>query len=173
MAGRAPPTPRAPAPRRWRIGIAVAQFHPALTRAMRDHARRRAHAMGAEVVVEAEAAGSYDLPLLVRDLLRRPEVDAAAALGAIVTGETCHDEAIAHALFQALLQVALEADKPVGLGVTGPGQTYAQARARIDRAGAAVEAIVKQLETRAALLRPRDGERGAQVDRPRQLERRA
>jgi 6,7-dimethyl-8-ribityllumazine synthase len=102
---------------------------------------------------EAEVAGSYDLPLPTRALLKRRDVDGAVAIGVIVTGQTQHDEAIAHAAFYALTQVALESDKPVGLGVTGPGQSFEQARARIDRAGAAVDAVVAQLEARAAIGR--------------------
>ncbi len=140
---RSAPTPRPG--RGWRLALVSARFHADITDAMQRDARQHARSVGARIVAEADVAGSYDLPLVVRHLLRRRDVDAAVALGAIVTGETGHDEAIAHALFHALAQVALETGKPVGLGVTGPRQTFAQAEARIDRAGAAVDAVVSQL----------------------------
>jgi 6,7-dimethyl-8-ribityllumazine synthase len=149
MAGKAPSA--RVRPRRWRIGLATARFHEEITGSMRADARKRAQSLGVEIVAEAEVTGSYDLPFVVRELLRRKDVDAAVALGAIIEGETQHDEAIAHASFYALTQVALDEEKPVGLGVTGPGQTIQQAKARIDRAGAAVDAVVGQLEAVAGL----------------------
>jgi len=39
--------------------------------------------------------------------------------------------------------LAVQFDKPVGLGITGPGMTDAQAAARIDNAKNAVEAVVR------------------------------
>lgn len=145
----------APDGRGRRLGIVTARFHPEITQAMRGDALKRARELGAEVIVEAEVSGSYDLSLVMRDVLQRADVDGAVALGAIVTGETHHDEAIANALFYALTRVALETKKPVGLGVTGPGQTYAQAQARIDRAGAAVDAVLLQLGARHAIKQGR------------------
>lgn len=142
---RTPVAPHAPDGQGRRLALAVAQYHPEITSAMRSQAIARAEAAGAHVVIEAEAAGSYDLPLVVQTLLKRPDVDAVVALGAIVTGDTDHDEAIAQALFPALLQLGLHLGKPVGLGVTGPGQTREQARARVDRAAAAVDAVLKTL----------------------------
>ncbi|HET6404193.1 MAG TPA: 6,7-dimethyl-8-ribityllumazine synthase, partial [Candidatus Thermoplasmatota archaeon] len=70
---------------------------------------------------------------------------AGVAIGCIITGETKHDELIAHAAAKSLLDISLARGKPVGLGVTGPGQTRAQAEARLDRAEAAVEAVLKLL----------------------------
>lgn len=144
MAGHA--KPRVPSKRAWRLAIVRSTFHDELTRAMLEDARRRAVELGCRVVAEAEVAGSYDVPFVMRSALARPNVDAGVALGVIVKGGTLHDEHIAHAAFYALTQVALEAKKPVGLGITGPGQTFDQAKARIDRAGAAVDAVVSQLE---------------------------
>jgi len=136
---------------RWRLGLVVAQFNAEITTLMRDDARARARDLGATIVAEAEVSGSYDLPFVAQALAARRDVDAVVALGAIVTGETKHDDLIAHACAEGLMRVALQSGKPVGLGVTGPGQTYAQAQARIDRGGAAVEAAVRQLEAAATL----------------------
>lgn len=114
---------------------------------MRDDALARAAQLGARIVAEGEVQGTFDLPLAASVLLHRKDIDGVVALGAVVTGETKHDELIAHACAHALTRLAVETGKPIGLGVTGPGQTYAQAQARVDRAGAAVESVVKQLQT--------------------------
>jgi 6,7-dimethyl-8-ribityllumazine synthase len=143
--------PKATAPNRPRLAFVVAQFNAELTHAMRDDAARRAKELRATIVHEHEVAGVFDLPLVAQELARRPDVDAVVAIGAIITGETAHDNLIAHACGQGLVRVALETGKPIGLGVTGPGQTYPQAQARIDRGGAAVESVVKQLQTLAVV----------------------
>lgn len=135
----------------FRIGIVTAQFNGEITKLMLEDALARAREQAATVTAQAQVPGSYDLPLAAQALLRRPDVDAVVVLGAIITGETKHDELIAHACAQALTRLALDFGKPVGLGVTGPGQTEEQARARVARATAAVDSVVKQLQTLAAL----------------------
>jgi 6,7-dimethyl-8-ribityllumazine synthase len=42
-------------------------------------------------------------------------------------------------------ELSLQFDKPVGLGVIGPGMTLAQAKARIDNAKNAVESVVRMI----------------------------
>lgn len=137
----------------YRIALVTSEFNAAITDAMRKDALQAIRAAGAALAYDERAPGVYDLPLLADTLLARPDVDAIVALGAIITGETKHDELIAYACAHALTQSALRHRKPVGLGVTGPGQTLAQARARIDRAGWAVQSVCKQLQTLAALRR--------------------
>lgn len=148
------PSPKKPdRPSGARIAIATSEFNHAITSRMRDDAVRAAAREGASIVAEAPSPGVYDLPLIVDALLSRADVDAVVALGAIITGETRHDELIAYACAHALTQLALRHRKPVGLGVTGPQQTEAQARARIDRAGWAVQSVCKQLQTLRSLQR--------------------
>jgi 6,7-dimethyl-8-ribityllumazine synthase len=132
------------------MGIAVADFNSAITHAMKDRAVKRARELGYEPAPVLHVAGSYDLPFAVNELLARKDVVAAVAIGCIITGETKHDELIGHASAKALLDASLEARKPVGLGVTGPGQTYPQAEDRLDRAEAAVEAAHQMLQAARA-----------------------
>ncbi|MFA5862414.1 MAG: 6,7-dimethyl-8-ribityllumazine synthase, partial [Candidatus Thermoplasmatota archaeon] len=90
-------------------------------------------------------SGAYDLPFAVDRVLAKRDIVGAIAIGCIITGETKHDEVIAHAAAKSLLDVSIARGKPVGLGVTGPGQTYQQAKDRVDRAEAAVDAVLKLL----------------------------
>ena len=64
-------------------------------------------------------------------------------IGAVIKGDTNHDELIAHAIANIAAKLAIQFDKPVGLGITGPGMTDDQAVARIDNAKNAVEAVVR------------------------------
>ncbi len=128
-----------------RIAIVTAAFNPAITGAMGDRAAKRARELGFIADPVREVAGTWDLPFVIDRLLRRDDIVAAIAVGVIITGDTKHDEAISLATAKTLQEVAIARGKPVGLGVTGHGQTEAQARARLDRADAAVDAVAMSL----------------------------
>ena len=68
-------------------------------------------------------------------------------LGAVIKGDTMHDELIATVTARVAGELALQFDKPVALGVTGPGMTEAQAYDRIDNARNAVDSVVRMVRT--------------------------
>jgi len=132
-----------------RLGLVVAEFNRSVTAEMEAVALSAAEERDADVVAVASVPGAYDSPLAADRLARRDDVDAVAVLGAIVTGDTNHDEVIGHAIAQKLTDVSLERDTPVTLGVTGPGMSGAEARERVDNAATAVESaldLVAELE---------------------------
>jgi 6,7-dimethyl-8-ribityllumazine synthase len=61
----------------------------------------------------------------------------------VIEGETEHDDIVISHASRKISDLAVDYGKPVGLGITGPGMTRLQAEARIERAKAAVEAVVK------------------------------
>ncbi len=113
------------------IAIVVSDFNEEITSRMLQVARERASLLGLGVVHVSHVPGAYDMPLVVDHLLRNPGIDAVATLGAIIRGQTKHDEAIAQAVSRALSDLSLKHQKPVSLGITGPGMTERQAYARI------------------------------------------
>jgi 6,7-dimethyl-8-ribityllumazine synthase len=132
-----------------RLGLVVAEFNRSVTAEMETAALSAADEHDAEVVEVTSVPGAYDSPLAADRLARRDDVDAVAVVGAIVTGDTNHDEVIGHAIAQKLTDVSLERDTPVTLGVTGPGQSGAEARERVENAASAVESaldLVAELE---------------------------
>lgn len=106
----------------------------------------RAKACGCALGPALRVAGSWDVGLPVEWLLERDDIDAVVVLGAIVQGETKHDELIARAVALTLQQLMLEYDKPVGLAITGPGMTLEQAKARVDAGARAVDAVLRVVE---------------------------
>ncbi|HUR68165.1 MAG TPA: 6,7-dimethyl-8-ribityllumazine synthase [Candidatus Thermoplasmatota archaeon] len=120
-------------------------FNEDLTSQMRDRAVKAIEAAGFEAAPLVCVSGTFDLPFAVDKALSERDVVAAVAIGVIITGETKHDELIAHAAARSLLDISIARQRPVGLGVTGPGQTRAMAEARLDRAEAAVEAVLRLL----------------------------
>jgi len=135
-----------------RIVLVASEFNAPIPDRMVEAARRKADALGATVVAVVRVPGAWEIPLAVKRALARRDVDAVVAIGAVVKGETQHDELISETVAPALMRLQLETGKPVGLGITGPGMTRAQAEARVESAARAVEAAV-----RAAGARPPPG----------------
>ena len=131
-----------------RLGLVVAQFDKVGTviDAMTEHAHEAADERGAELVATVEVPGTYDTPLAADRLARRDDVDAVTVLGAIVTGDTDHDQVIADAAAQGLTDVSLDRDTPVTFGVIGPDMSAAEARERVDYGALAVESAVDLAE---------------------------
>ncbi len=125
-----------------KVAIIVADFNSEVTHPMLARAIDRAHTLEVEVSHTIHVFGIYDMPPIIKRLLRRDDVDAVVVIGAVIKGETLHDEVIAHAVANAASALAVEFEKPVGLGITGPGMTDEQAEARIGNAANAIEAVV-------------------------------
>jgi 6,7-dimethyl-8-ribityllumazine synthase len=134
-----------------RIAIVAAEFHREVTDRMVEKALARAKERGVRVTSVVRVPGTFEIPLAVQRLLERPDVDGAVAIGAVIKGETLHDEALMAVVPRALLDVGLRAGKPVGLGITGPGMTDEQALARVEKGADAVDAALAMHELLRAL----------------------
>lgn len=128
------------------MAFVVAEFHADLAQEMLQLAQERARLSKCKPGPVLRVAGCYDAPLPVEWLLEQDGVDAVVVLGAVVKGETMHDEVITHSTAQTLQALALEYDKPVGLAITGPGMTLEQAKARVDAGARAVDAVLRVVE---------------------------
>ncbi len=129
-----------------RLAIVAAEFNREVTDLMVEKALERAKQRGVRVASVVRVPGTFEIPLAVQRLLARADIDAAVAIGAVIKGETLHDEALMAAVPQALLDVGLRIGKPVGLGITGPGMTDEQAIARADKGADAVDAALAMHE---------------------------
>ncbi|MFB6291800.1 MAG: 6,7-dimethyl-8-ribityllumazine synthase [Candidatus Nanohaloarchaea archaeon] len=129
-----------------RLGIVVADFNEPVTSRMEEAAEKAAEENDAEVVEVMHVPGSYDTPLAADRLARQDEIDAVAVLGAIIKGDTDHDQVIADAAAQGLTDVSLSRDTPVALGITGPGMTAEEAGERIDYGYQAAESAIEMAE---------------------------
>lgn len=127
-----------------RIGIVSSEYNFDIAMMMLERAREHAEFLGAEIVRELTVPGVYDMPLTVKKLLKDPQIDGVVAIGAVIEGETEHDEIIMGQTSRKLMDLSVEYEKPVGLGISGPGMSRLQAQDRIDKAKEAVEAVVKQ-----------------------------
>ena len=130
-----------------KIALVVSDFNFDVTSLMAERARRHAEFLGAEVSHLVHVPGVFDMTLAVKKLLKRKDVDGVAMIGAVIKGDTKHDELIAGAAAKAAVDLAVQFDKPVALGITGPGMDRMQALDRIDNAKNAVESLMRMFKT--------------------------
>lgn len=126
-----------------KIGIVVSEFHYDITMMMLERAKEHAEFLGAKVEKIIKVPGVFDMPLAIKKLLQDISIDAVVALGAVIEGETEHDEVVMQNATRKIADLAVQYEKPIGLGITGPGMSRLQAEERIERAKQAVEAVVK------------------------------
>lgn len=130
---------------------------------MLDAAKDEATKQGATVSIVSEVPGCYDMPLPVKKILQRKDVDAVVALGVILpvphktkdggspTEEiTVWDETIANGTIDRLDALSVEFEKPVVKELIGPGFPVGMVKDRVERyARAGVQcavAMVKEME---------------------------
>ena len=128
-----------------RVAIVVSEFNYDVTLLMLERAKEEVSFLGASLGPVMKTPGVFDMPLASKVLLGRDDVDGLIALGAVIEGETQHDEVVMNQAARKLTDLSVEFGKPVGLGISGPGETRLQAQDRIENAGNAVRAVVKMV----------------------------
>ena len=132
------------------IAIVVSEFNYKVTSKMLEVALEKAKLLKLNVKYTCKVPGVFDMPLVVETLLEKKNVDAVITIGALIKGQTKHDEVIANVTASRLSKLSLKHKKPVLLGITGPGMSERQANARIrpvaERAIEAALKISKELE---------------------------
>ena len=127
------------------VAIVASEFNYDVTLLMLERAKEEVEFLGATLGPVMKTPGVWDMPLAAKVLLGRDDVDALVALGAVIEGETNHDEVVMNQAARKLTDLSVEFGKPVGLGISGPGETRLQAQDRVENAGNAVRAVVKMV----------------------------
>lgn len=129
-----------------KLGIVVSDFNADVTHLMAKIAEEHAKFMGARVVETIRVPGAFDMPLAIKRLLETNIIDGVVTLGAVIEGDTDHDNIVANNAARKMADLAVQYDKPVSLGVTGPKITHAGAVDRIEEyAKRSVESCLKML----------------------------
>ena len=130
----------------YKIGAVVAEFNYEVTSLMLERAKAEADFLGVKIVKEIKVPGCFEIPMATKKLLEDKDIDAVITLGAVITGETKHDEVVIAQASRKIMDLGLEYGKPVGFGVTGPGMTELQAMDRIEKGRDVVDTVVKMLQ---------------------------
>jgi len=113
-----PPSHR-PRARGLRVALVRSAFNAPVVNGLLAGARAALLEAGAgeRDLVEIEAPGAFELPLLCLAAARSGRFDAVVALGAVIKGDTDHYEHVARAATEGLLRASLDTGVPVAFGV--------------------------------------------------------
>jgi 6,7-dimethyl-8-ribityllumazine synthase len=136
------------APRPVRIAVVASRFNAEVVDRMVEVTLAYAKERGAKVVEVLRVPGAFEIPFALQEVLGRADIDGAVAVGAVVKGETEHDEVIMEEVTRKIMDLSLQFRKPVGLGVSGPGMSWEQAMARVGYGKRAVDAVVELVALR-------------------------
>src|ERR671917_2061906 len=77
------------------LAIVVSEFNSEITFKMLEGALEHAATVSSKVSYILYVPGTFDMPLAVERLLRKKNVDAIVTLGAVIKGDTRHDDIVA------------------------------------------------------------------------------
>lgn len=102
-----------------KFGIAVSRFNEFITAKLLDGAIDSLVRHGAEEkdIEVAWTPGSFEIPLVVKELVGTKKYDAVIALGAVIQGDTPHNRYIAAEVAKGIATVSLESGVPVSFGI--------------------------------------------------------
>jgi 6,7-dimethyl-8-ribityllumazine synthase len=124
-----------------RVGFVCGSFHRDEVERMLAFATEEAGLLELNVGEVVWVPGSMEVPLALDRMLATH--DAAACLGIIEKGETQHGLAMGQAVIKTVLDLQLKHDKPIGLGIIGPGAEPKHIEPRLEpHARAAVRAVL-------------------------------
>jgi 6,7-dimethyl-8-ribityllumazine synthase len=134
-----------------RLAIVVSRFREEITSRLLAGAQKAASELGVsdKDIDIAWVPGAFELPLAARTLASSGRYDAVICLGAVLKGETSHDQYISHEVARGIGQAAQETSVPIVFGVITPN-TVEQGFARsggekADKGFEAVETAVEMV----------------------------
>ena len=125
------------------IGLVCGSFHRNEVEEMIQYAQDEATKQNLNISEIVWVPGSMEAPLATARLLENENISGVACLGIIEKGETAHGMAMGQAVIKSLIDLQLGYDKPVGLGIIGPGAEPHHIEPRLEpHARAAVLALI-------------------------------
>ncbi len=129
-----------------KIAIVTADFNRKITSKMEEIASDYASDLGADIVKRIHVPGAFEIPFAVKKLLKKKEVDGVIALGAVIKGRTGHDRIVSENSSRKIMDLSLEYEKPVSLGIIGPDASKEETLQRYEAyAKRAAEAVIRLL----------------------------
>ena len=130
-----------------KIAIVCGSFHQSEVQRMLEWASNEASKNGLTVEEVVWVPGAMEVPLALDRLLSRDDIGAAACLGIIEKGQTQHGLAMGQAVIKSIDELQIIHEKPVGLGIIGPGAEPEHIEPRLEPlARAAISAVCAMIE---------------------------
>ena len=129
------------------LGIVCGAFHREEVERMLEFARDEADSKNWEVSEVVWVPGSMEVPLALDRLLQYESIQGAVVLGIIERGETDHGLVMGQSVTRAIIELQIKHNKPIGLGIIGPGAEPEHVGPRLEpHARAAVGAVAAMVE---------------------------
>jgi 6,7-dimethyl-8-ribityllumazine synthase len=102
-----------------RFGIVVARWNEGITKKLLDGAVAKLQERGVpdDMIDVAWVPGAMEIPLAAKRLAGLRRYQAVICLGAVIRGETTHDQHINRAVSSAITRLSIDANIPVLFGV--------------------------------------------------------
>jgi 6,7-dimethyl-8-ribityllumazine synthase len=136
--------------KKQRIAIVRTNYHTGLVDNLEAFARATLITAGVNEknIKTFTVPGSWEVPLIVKQVAQTKKFDAILAFGVIVKGETFHFELIANETASALMQMSIDYNIPVTFEILAVADiSHAQARAGHDTNNKGIEAANAALQT--------------------------
>jgi 6,7-dimethyl-8-ribityllumazine synthase len=116
-----------------KFGIISSRFHDFISSRLLDGALDclKRHGCPEGNIEITRVPGAFEIPLAAKMLAKTKKYDAIICLGAVMKGDTSHNQYIANESIKGIVKISLDFDIPISFGVITP-DTLEQA---IERAG--------------------------------------
>jgi len=157
MSTNAPRRPRIVKHKRT-IKIVASRFNATYVQGLVDHATQELHELAPDAAISIyRVPGSFEIPVVVRELARNKKANAIIACGVIMQGETNHAKNLSRSVTDALQRIAIDSGVPV-INVVLSFESEDQARERclenrINRGTEAARATVEIASVMSELRR--------------------
>lgn len=109
-----PPRPRQVVGIRRRFAIVASQFNQQYVQGLVNHATQELRNLAPNATIDLhQVPGAFEIPIVVRELVRQKRADAILALAVILKGKTEHAENLSRSVTDALQRIAVEAGVPI------------------------------------------------------------
>jgi len=128
------------------IAIVCGSYHKEEIETMLNFARDQSSKESLKITEVVWVPGAMEVPLALSRLIQRDDIHGAACLGIIEKGSTQHGLAMGQAVLRSIIDLQLKTNKPIGLGIIGPGAEPEHITPRMEpHARAAISAISSML----------------------------
>jgi 6,7-dimethyl-8-ribityllumazine synthase len=158
MSKSVPPRPHVDAAKR-RFAIVASQFNPQYVQGLLDHAEKELRSLAASAAISIHRVpGSFEIPVVVRELARKKKADAIVACGVIMQGETNHAKNLTRSVTDALQRIAVDYGVPViNVVLSFDDENQARERCLENRINRGTEAARAAMEIATVMSKLRRG----------------
>jgi 6,7-dimethyl-8-ribityllumazine synthase len=139
--------------------IVASRFNKQYVDGLIDHATEELRALAPNATISLHRVpGSFEIPVVVRELASQNKADAIIACGVILQGETNHAQNLSRSVTDALQRIAIEHGVPVINAVLSfDNENQAQARCLENKINRGTEAARAAVEIANVLSKVRKG----------------